>query len=522
MKARPLHFLPRPAVALLVLCLGLGLDWGLGGPASAAPQAESSAASIASGAVARIETTFFVYSPETPWKPSSVHKSGGTGFILPGNRLLTNAHVVSRANTIRVQRPNQRTDYEARVRLIAHDCDLALLEVADPEFFQGAVPLELGELPALNSPVLVIGFPIGGDRVSTTRGVVSRIGMDRYAHSRVDWHRVIQVDAAINPGNSGGPALQHGRVIGVAFQVYRQGQNLGYLIPPEVIGRFLADAKDGRYDGYIDLGTMDLETTSPALRDALGLTKAGLLPPETGVFVYRVMPGSSAEGQIEPGDVLLSLNGFRLSHKGDVLMGGAQFNYSELVDNLMPGVTIRAEVFRKGRRMELSFPARRSGILDYQRPNYDQRPPYYLAAGLLFQPLDADLRDTYARAWTKLGRAEIFYRYDYFLLRSINREVKRDVVLTRRLADGSNRYSDEYLHRIVLSINGKAVRDYPGFVAHMDAAVRGQGPIVLRFREEARPLVLRPSDVRAANERVRTRYGITEDRRMPLTAGGAP
>ena len=495
---------------------------GTGAGAAPVPSSVSPASKLASGAVARIETTLFAYSAESPWKPSSVHKSGGTGFILPGNLLLTNAHVVSRANTIRVQRPNQRTDYLATVRVIAHDCDLAILDVADPEFFRDAVPLEVGPLPALNSPVVVIGFPIGGDRVSITRGVVSRIGMDRYAHSRVDWHRVIQVDAAINPGNSGGPAIQDGRVIGVAFQVYRQGQNLGYLIPPEVVRRFLADAEDGRYDGYIDLGTLDLETTSAALRDALGMTGAGLLPPETGVFVYRIMPGSSAEGHIQVGDVLLSVNGHRLSHKGDVEVDGSQFNYSELVDNLMPGVPIRAEVFRGGRRVDLSFPARRSGILDYQRPNYNARPPYYLAAGLLFQPLDADLRDTYARAWTSLGRAEIFYRYDYHFLRSLNKEVKRDVILTRRLADSANRYSEEYLHRVVLSVNGQPVDDYASFVASLDAAIKGTEVIVLRFRGEPRPLVLRPHEVRAANDRVRLRYGIREDRRMPVAVGGFP
>ena len=116
-------------------------------------------------------------------------------------------------------------------------------------------PLEFGGIPKLNTEVIAMGYPIGGDRISVTRGVVSRIDFRPYSHTGVDSHLTIQVDAAINPGNSGGPVLQDGKVVGVAFQGFsgRVAQNVGYMIPVPVIQRFLKDVEDGSYDHYVDL-----------------------------------------------------------------------------------------------------------------------------------------------------------------------------------------------------------------------------------------------------------------------------
>ena len=509
----PLRFVPR-----LILCAAVFLSAWSGITAQGAVNTGEQNVEVARRAVVRIETTFFTHSYAEPWNQPVLRRSGGTGFIIQGNRIITNAHVVSRANTIRVQRPNQRTSYPAKILHIAHDCDLAMLQVSDPKFFQDSIPLEMGKPPRLNSPVLVVGFPIGGNRVSITRGIVSRTGMDTYSHSQVDWHKVIQVDAAINPGNSGGPAIQNGKVIGVAFQVYRRGENLGYLIPPEVVGKFLIDIKDGRYDGYIDFGTLELDTTNQVLLKELGLLEAlkdpnsGIRHPDTGVLVYNVIPGSSAHGFIRPGDVLLKVNGVTLTHSGDVEIGGQMQSYSELVDNLGPGEMIQVEVWRDRKRVALEFPARRATILDFQRRNYDTPPSYYMSGGLLFQPVDANLFISYARKWAGEGNTEILYRYRYFLLHEIYRNSSIDVVLTRRISDPVNLYGDKYVNGIVDRVNGKQVRGFNQFVRLVDEAIRGQKYLILHFRGQAVPLVIRARDLKAATPRVLEKYGIPRDR----------
>ena len=169
--------------------------------------------------------------------------------------------MVSNARGIIVTKRNSARKHPATIKFIAHDCDLAIITLDDPAPLEGLRHLPIGEMPELDSEVRVIGYPVGGDRLSVTRGIVSRIDFRPYAHSRSDSHLIIQVDAAINPGNSGGPAIQDEKVIGVAFQGLTQADNTGYIIPTPVINRFLTDIKDQSYDNYMDIGI----ATFPAL-----------------------------------------------------------------------------------------------------------------------------------------------------------------------------------------------------------------------------------------------------------------
>jgi len=82
------------------------------------------------------------------------------------------------------------------------------------------VPLKFGGIPELESTVSAYGYPIGGERMSVTTGIVSRIDFQLYTHSSIDQHLAVQISAQINPGNSGGPVMQNAKVIGVAFQGY--------------------------------------------------------------------------------------------------------------------------------------------------------------------------------------------------------------------------------------------------------------------------------------------------------------
>jgi S1-C subfamily serine protease len=153
-----------------------------------------------------------------PWKREAMTRGVGSGFVIAGKRILTNAHNVSNCRYVELRKENVAKRYPARIVFIGHDCDLAILTVDDESFFEGTAALELAEIPKVNSTVSTYGFPVGGDRISVTEGVVSRVETDTYVHSGADKHLVIQTDAAINPGNSGGPVVQDGKVVGLAFQ----------------------------------------------------------------------------------------------------------------------------------------------------------------------------------------------------------------------------------------------------------------------------------------------------------------
>lgn len=126
-------------------------------------------------------------------------------------------------------------------------------EPADALKLEGdAAPPSFGELrfsdeiPHLQDDICVIGYPLGGDNVCITQGVVSRVEPVHYAHSGSNL-LAVQIDAAINPGNSGGPAFVDGKVVGVAFQNIQSANNVGYIIPIPIIRHFLTDVEKGGY-----------------------------------------------------------------------------------------------------------------------------------------------------------------------------------------------------------------------------------------------------------------------------------
>ena len=169
---------------------------------------DSAKASIIKESIVKIYTVANLPNYQEPWNTSTAQFSG-SGSVIVGNKILTNAHVIADSTFLEVKRYGHTKRYSATVINVSHDADLAIIEVKDPEFFSGATPLELGSLPTTQEEVVVYGFPTGGDTLSVTKGVVSRIEHQQYAHSS-EYMLSVQIDAAINPGNSGGPSYLKG------------------------------------------------------------------------------------------------------------------------------------------------------------------------------------------------------------------------------------------------------------------------------------------------------------------------
>ena len=276
--------------------------------------------------VVKIEMDSLTPDYATPWNTGRYQGGIGTGFLIGENAFMTNAHVVSNAERIYISMYGDSRKIPARVKFIAHDADLALLEADDPKPFKGIRPFEFSKnLPHLEDEVRVIGYPIGGNRLSVTRGVVSRIDFTTYAHPRNTEHLTIQVDAAINPGNSGGPVLMGNKVIGVAFQGLNNANNTGYVIPTPVIRHFLEDIKDGVYDGYVDMGIQAAPILNPAMRKAFGLPDD-----EKGVLIGKVLKGSSADGVLRNGDLLMKVDGYDVDSSAMIELDGQKISMKEL------------------------------------------------------------------------------------------------------------------------------------------------------------------------------------------------
>ena len=453
--------------------------------------------------VVRINAAWQEPNYRAPWTAGRTRSGLGAGFVIKNSRILTNAHVVSDARFLSVEKENDPKKYVAVVEHVAHDCDLAQLKVLDPAFFRGTTPLSVGGIPELESVVSVYGYPIGGDRLSVTRGVVSRIDYRSYAHSRVDAHLIIQIDAAINPGNSGGPVLQNGRVVGVAFQAFGSdvAQNVGYMIPVPVVQRFLKDIEDGRYDGYVDLAVSTFPLRNPAMRKAMGLADDG-----RGVMVSDVVVAGSSAGILKRGDVLLSIDGHVIASDGSVQLDSERVEMAEVVERKFNGDNVKLAIQRGRKPLEVTVTLRPLQPYQMMANRYDVRPRYVLFAGLLFQPLSRDLIQAHG-----IEDLRVRFLADFFMADEIYRERPEIVVLTDILSDPINAYLAEFRNGVVDEINGTKIRTFADAAA---ALTKPADNYVIRFVGRGRPLVLERQAIAAARERIRSRYDIRAEQNL--------
>ena len=390
----------------------------------------------------------------TPWKQKPMSRGIASGFIIAGNRVLTNAHNVSNCKYVELKKESIPKRYRSRVAFIGHDCDLAILTVDDESFFDGTVPLELAGIPMVNTTVSTYGFPVGGSNVSVTEGVVSRIQMDIYAHSGADSHLVIQTDAAINPGNSGGPVMQYGKVVGVAFQGLRQAENIGYLIPTTVIKHFLTDIEDGKYDGFGTLGV----SLYPGLHSQSYKDYLNVPHDQSGIVVISTMMHSSVESILQPGDVITRIDDYDVDNDGMVQIYGPEqpltLDLAEVVETKQIGETAQLTLCRQGKIMkETATVGLNRPIFEYAR-QYDRPPRYVCCAGLTFVPATRNFLETWGRNW--LIDMPYYLRYLFHNSIQLNtaRQRKEYVVLAAIMPDEVNAYSKDFRSQPVESING--------------------------------------------------------------------
>lgn len=313
----------------------------------------------------------------------------GSGVVIGDGRILTCAHCVVDASYIRIRKQNEDMLYHASVLFVDNDADLALVKVGDPAFMADITPLEIGDTPHVQDDVLAVGYPMGGEDISYTRGIVSRIEDIQYAHG---WTVLlgIQVDAAINPGNSGGPVLdmKSGKVVGIAFQGKEKGEALGYIVPPDIIRHFLVDVEDGRVDGF-----SSRMFSWSSMESAAGRRYCKMFDEQTGVTVDDV-DAALGDNSIRPDDVILEIDGLKVSNNGRVrLEGGVARSLFYPIYMRQVGEKVPVKVLRDGAVLETTTVAEKN---QYRSRNwmYDKKPDYFLYGGFVFTTVSLDYLTT--------------------------------------------------------------------------------------------------------------------------------
>ncbi|CAI9108011.1 OLC1v1007519C1 [Oldenlandia corymbosa var. corymbosa] len=456
-------------------------------------------------AVVKVYCTHTAPDYSLPWQKQRQFTSTGSAFMIGDGKLLTNAHCVEHDTQVKVKRRGDDTKYVAKVLARGVECDMALLSVESKEFWEGAEPLRFGRLPRLQDPVTVVGYPLGGDTISVTKGVVSRIEVTSYAHGSSDLLG-IQIDAAINPGNSGGPAFNdQGECIGVAFQVFRSDEveNIGYVIPTTVVSHFLDDyERNGKYTGFPSLGVLLQKLENPALRECLKV------PSNEGVLVRRVEPTSDASNVLKMGDVIVSFDDIRIGCEGTVpFRSSERIAFRYLISQKFSGDVAELGIVRAGEFTKVKAVLNtRVHLVPYHIEG--GQPSYLIVAGLVFTPLSEPLIEEECEDHIGL---KLLTKARYSLARFRGEQI---VILSQVLANEVNIGYEDMSNEQVLKLNGTHIKNIH-HLAHLVDSCKDKY-LVFEFEDNYLVVLEREAAI-SASASILKDYGIPSQRSSDLS-----
>lgn len=436
-----------------------------------------------------------------PWTKAAPEKASGSGVVIDGKRILTNAHVVMHASQVFVQMRRGGDQLTAKIKAIGPGIDLALVELSDPEPLKDipAVPLA-DDLPQLKSHVSVYGYPAGGDDLSITDGIVSRIEFTSFNFAAGGTR--VQVDAALNPGNSGGPAVNEGKIVGLVFSKINEAENIGYLIPTNEIRSFLKAADDGKkkYDG----NAMLLDDFQTAENEAL--RKFLKIPADVTGIVINKPYRDDDDYPLKKWDVITAIGPHTIDNQGYVdVREGLRMRFLYYVAQLAKDGKVDLTILRDGEKKQVSVPVapRRDTVLPMLQDEY---PEYFIYGPLVFEVASQE----YVRALGAQGMGALLVLQSPLLARLYDKPAEPGeqlvVLATRMFPHPMIKGYDNRPLGVIQKLNGNDVKNLRG-LAEMISDSKDE---FLRFdmAERGESLVFRRAEMQEATEEILSNEGI--------------
>ena len=264
-------------------------------------------------------------------------QSLGSGFLIhPDGYLVTNAHVVLRADKITVTLSN-KSKYAATVISTDARHDLAVLKI-EPKKTEKFAYLSLGRSDDLmvGETVIAVGNPLGYANTLTT-GVISAVDRTLKFGGDIEYAGLIQTDAPINPGNSGGPLLNiAGELIGVNTAVRPDAQNIGFAIP--------VDSLHNEFGRLLDFERINRVIFGATVVHKRGAQDAGAPDGDAGLQVSEVRSKTPADGKLKVGDRIVEIGGKPVSQMPE---------YACAMLAAKPGAKVQLTVTREGKKIPI-------------------------------------------------------------------------------------------------------------------------------------------------------------------------
>lgn len=452
----------------------------------------SYATTLPTNSIVKIHTSTSSSDYKFPWQTSKIFRYVGSGAIIDKNRILTSAHVVSGARFLEVQKENDPKKYIANVKFISHQSDLAIVEVEDTNFFNGTKPLKLNEEVKTRDEITVLGYPIGGQTISTTTGIISRIEYTNYVWSGESL-LAIQVDAAINSGNSGGPAIdKNNNIVGIAMMSLTNASNISYIVPSVIISTFLEDIKDGKVDGFGEDGISVNYIRNDSVKEYYGLED------DIGILVTKIDYGVK---DFKENDIILEIDGKTIANDGTINSKFGRVNTSLLEHQKQIGDTLNVKVLRD--KKIVSFTHRIERLSPLVVREFDKEPRYLIFGGLTFTPLTKNYISTISdksngidMLFYNKGESEDFNEPVIWMQTIFPHKVNRGY------------WSGAY---VVETVNGIKVKNFKHFVNLIDNL---NTEFVVIETVEKQKIILNVKEAKESFEDLKKIYYLNSDRRV--------
>ncbi|WP_317202933.1 S1C family serine protease [Janthinobacterium sp.] len=485
--------------ALLALALILP---GLAAPARAAAPEAPAAAPALEGAVVKVFSTLRRPDPYKPWSKAAPQEITGSGVVIEGRRILTNAHVVGYASQVQIQANQSGDKLSASVVAVSRGMDLAVLKLDDESFFASHPALPRATLlPEVRDAVFAYGYPTGGSSLSITKGIVSRIEFVAIHYPAAGLR--IQIDAAINPGNSGGPVIAGEKMVGLAYATALNAQNVGYIIPNEEIELFLRDVAAGRKEGKPAMFDYVRTLENPAMRAFLKLDKA-----VEGAVVQRPLRADAAY-PLKEWDVITRIGDYPIDNQAMVrLNAGSRVRFQYRIQQLAKDGAVPLTLLRGGKTLnvQLPVPVQHPLLIPDLNGGY---PSYFICGPIVFSRATAEFlagpfSNVAALASMSMHANPLVTR------RGDEPDAAREELVVISAPYFPHKLVSGYANRfasVVYSLNGVPLRS----LAHLVALLRDSRDEMLTLRFDQRDgesIVLPRQEMLAATEAILSDNGI--------------
>ena len=460
---------------------------------------------LVENSVVKVFATVRQPDPYKPWTKAAPGQVSGSGVVIEGKRILSNAHVVLYASEVEIQANQAGDKLPATVEAIAPGIDLAVLKLEDESFFASHPALPRAtSLPAIKDAVLAYGYPRGGTSLSITKGIVSRFEFVNYNYP-VSGLR-IQIDAAINPGNSGGPAVVGDKMIGLAFSHLSGAENISYIIPCEEIDLFLQDVAAGRVDSKPALFDNFQTLENPALRTFLTLEKS-----VQGLVVHRP-DRDDPDYPLKEWDVITKIADAPVDDQGMVkVQSDVRVWFEYFIQKVAKDGKVPLSLARSGKELSVQVPvsAKRPLVIPELSGAY---PSYFVYGPLVFSDATTEFVSGLSRSANSASLvSRLMVMGSPLLSRMLDKpafEGEKLVVVSspffpHKLAKG---YSSPFA-QVIKTINGQAIKNLP----HLVEVLRDCKDEFIRIEFNTRmgeTMVFPRSEMLAATDNILTDNGV--------------